>query len=119
MEIAKFVLTAIGTFVSVSALTFTFFQFWLKRRDEKDNAFRNAIRKELEDEIEINRKNYVYEQSERKEADAHILKRVELLERDLMHNFQQRMGNIEGELKGLRNTLGKIEEWFIRNTPGG
>ena len=50
VEIAKFVLTAIGTFISVSGLFFAVFQFWIKKREEKDAAFRNSVREELKTE---------------------------------------------------------------------
>jgi peptidoglycan hydrolase CwlO-like protein len=108
MEIAKFILTAIGTFVSVSALTFTVFQFWAKKREEKDKAFKDSISRELG-----------AERDERKSAIDRLAKKIDALEQNIMDNLQQRMGRMEGELKGIRDTLGKIQQWFIDNTPAG
>jgi hypothetical protein len=119
MEIAKFVLTAIGTFISVSGLFFAIFQFWIKKREEKDAAFRTQIKKELESERDLSRDEIARESASRKDAIERLGKRIDLLERNIMDNLQMRMGNIEGELKGMRGTLKAIETWFIQNTPAG
>ena len=118
MEIAKFVLTAIGTFISVSGLSFAVFQYWAKKREEKDAAFRAALSKDMETERCLSREEIQGERIERKEAIERLSKKIDGLERAIMENLQQRMGTIEGELKGIRGTLGKIESWFISNTPG-
>jgi hypothetical protein len=119
MEIAKFILSTIGVFISVAGLMFAMFQFWSKKREEKDNAFQAAIRKGIESERLLSRDEIMLERNERKESVERLGKRLELLEHNIMDSLQQRIGNIEGELKGVRGTLGKIEEWFIRNTPRG
>jgi hypothetical protein len=119
MEIAKFVLTAIGTFISVSGLSFAVFQYWAKRREEKDALFRTSVREDMEAERKMSRAEIHDERTERKEAIERLSKKIDGLERTIMDNLQQRMGSIEGELKGIRGTLGKIESWFINNTPGG
>jgi hypothetical protein len=36
-----------------------------------------------------------------------------------MQDLQRRMSTIEGELKGMRNILEKIQGWFVDNTPTG
>jgi hypothetical protein len=119
MEIAKFVLTAVGTFISVSGLTFTIFQFWAKRRDEKDSAFRASIAKELEAERMLSRQEITDERAGRKEGVKHLELRIEKLEKIVTESLVSRMGNIEGELKGMRATLQKIQDWFIQNTVKG
>jgi hypothetical protein len=119
MEIAKFVLTAIGTFISVSGLSFAVFQYWAKRREEQDAVFRTSVREDMEAERKMSRAEIHDERTERKEAIERLSKKIDGLERTIMDNLQQRMGSIEGELKGIRGTLGKIESWFITNTPGG
>jgi adenylate kinase family enzyme len=119
MEIAKFVLTAVGTFVSVSGLMFAVFQFWVKKREEKDAAFKASVKKDMEVERLLSRDEIQQERNERKESIERLAKRLEALERNIMDNLQQRMGNIEGELKALRGTLRTIEQWFIANTPAG
>jgi hypothetical protein len=115
VEIAKFVLTAIGTFISVSGLTFAVFQFWAKRRDEKDRAFKDSVR----EDIDAERKQLHLERGERKEAVDRLSKKVDLLETSIMQALQNRIGNIEGELKGMREILKAIQNWFITNTPSG
>jgi len=119
MEIAKFVLTAIGTFISVSALTFTVFQFWSKKKDERDAAFQKSVGDRFQSERVISRDEIDTEREERKEAIERLSKKIDALERNIMENLQQRMGRMEGELKGIRETMGKIQQWFIDNTPSG
>jgi prefoldin subunit 5 len=60
-----------------------------------------------------------FERAERKESIDRLEKKIDSLEHSIMENLQQRMGSIEGELKGMRSTLKAIEQWFISNTfPG-
>jgi DNA anti-recombination protein RmuC len=107
MEIAKFILTAVGTFLSVLALSFTVFQYWRKKQEEKleelKTAFKNGI---------------AAEKSERKEEIERLSRKIEKLENMVFQNLEQRLSTIEGLLRGMRPTLDKIQEWFINNTPG-
>jgi hypothetical protein len=119
MEIAKFVLTAIGTFISVSGLTFAVFQFWAKRRDEKDSAFRSSVMKQLDSERALSRQEITDEKANRKEDVCRIEERIDKLEQAIMGDLQRRLSSIEGELKAMRGTLRIIEDWFVKNTPGG
>jgi hypothetical protein len=108
MEIAKFVLTAVGTFLSVFALSFTVFQYWRKKQDEKFNVLKDSLKDEV-----------LGERTARKESLDRLGKRIENLENNITQDIQRRMSTIEGELKGMRNVLEKIQEWFIDNTPTG
>jgi hypothetical protein len=104
MEIAKFVLTAIGTFLSVFALSFTIFQYWRKKRDEKFTGLENEINGTVQKEARS-----------RKDGDARLEKRVELLEQSVVCSFENRLSLIEGELRGLKPILQAIQNWFIDN----
>jgi len=97
VEIAKFILTAVGTFLSVFALSFTVFQYWRKRQDEKFSGFRD----------------------ETNTAISRLEKRIEFLEHSVVHGFENRLSVIEGELKGIKPILQAIQNWFINNTPSG
>jgi hypothetical protein len=108
MEIAKFVLTAVGTFLSVLALSFTVFQYWRKKQDEKFNVLKDSLKDEVREERDA-----------RKESMERLGRRIENLESNITQDIQRRMSTIEGELKGMRNVLDKIQEWFIDNTPTG
>jgi chaperonin cofactor prefoldin len=108
MEIAKFVLTAVGTFLSVLALSFTVFQYWRKKQDEKFTVLKGALKDEVQGERDA-----------RKESLERLGKRIENLENSVMQDLQRRMSTIEGELKGMRNILEKIQGWFVDNTPTG
>jgi hypothetical protein len=108
VEIAKFVLTAIGTFISVFALSFTIFQYWRKKQDEKFDALKLSVNAAVTEE-----------KGDRKEALERLSRRIEKLEEIVFSDIKGKLGSIEGELKGLKMTLSKIEDWFIRNTPAG
>jgi hypothetical protein len=108
VEIAKFVLTAVGTFLSVFGLSFTVFQYWRKKQDEKFNVLKDSLKGEVQGERDA-----------RKESMERLGRRIENLENNITQDIQRRMSTIEGELKGMRNVLDKIQEWFIENTPTG
>ena len=94
MEIAKFILTAVGTFLSVFGLSFTVFQYWKKKQDEKFDTLK----------------------SETKESIKRMGSRIEVLEQNALRNLENRLSLIEGELKGLKPILTSIQNWFINNT---
>jgi len=97
MEIAKFVLTAIGTFLSVFGLSFTVFQYWRKKQDER----------------------FAKLETETKQSIARLGERLGSLEQSVVRSFESRLSVIEGELKGLKPILMSIQNWFIHNTPSG
>jgi phage-related protein len=97
MEIAKFVLTAIGTFISVLALSFTVFQYWKKKQDEKFAELREETRNSV----------------------TRLGERIGSIEQSFIRNFENRLSQIEGELKGIKPILQAIQNWFVNNTPSG
>jgi len=97
VEIAKFVLAAIGTFISVLALSFGVFQYWKKKQDEKFDELRG----------------------ETKQSIARLGERLGTLEQSVVRSFESRLSVIEGELRGLKPILQAIQNWFISNTPSG
>lgn len=90
------------------ALSFTVFQYWRKKQDEKFETLKNSITASV-----------LNERNSRKEDVARLEKRIVHLETSLLEGVQQRMGAIEGELKGIRPILQAIQNWFITNTPAG
>jgi hypothetical protein len=46
-------------------------------------------------------------------------KRIEFLERNVLHGFENRLSMIEGELKGIKPILLSIQNWFVNNNTGG
>jgi len=110
METARFVMIALGTFLSVLSLSFTVFRYWRKKQDEKFDAFKLALEKTVAEEGE-----------NRRDALASLRDRVKSLEswRILQgKEVEGRLGRIEGELKGIRGTLDRIQQWFIENAGG-
>jgi len=107
MDIAYFVMIAIGTVLSVSSLSFAVFQYWRKRQDEKFVLFSKNISDAVLAEGE----------SRRKALDRHE-KRLGTLESMMGQRFENRLSMIEGELKGVRGTLEKIQQWFIDGAGG-
>jgi len=108
MEIAKFVLTAVGTFLSVFGLSFTVFQYWRKRQDEKFDVFKKSIEAAIKQETDS-----------RKDSVANMDVRVKALENTMSQRFENRLSIIEGELRGFKPILQSIQNWFINNTPAG
>ena len=108
MEIAKFVFTAVGTFLSVFTLSFSIFQYWKKKQEDKYNAFKTDTRESLQRESEARQKDI-----------NKMEKRIENLENTLVQSVQQRMSSIEGELKGIKPILQSSQQWFINNPPRG
>ncbi len=108
MEILKIALTAIGTFVSVLALSFTVFSYWKKKQEDENNAFKASVKETI-----------IAEKCTREKDYEKLEKRVDYLENNFMTSVQTRMGNIEGELKGMRPILQAIQNWFIQHTPKG
>jgi len=97
MEIAKFVLAAAGTFISVLSLSFAVFQYWKKKQDEKFEALKTEMKGSI----------------------TRMGSRIEAIEQDILRNLEGRLSLIEGELKGQRQILQSIQNWFINNTPTG
>jgi len=108
VEIAKFVFTAVGTFLSVFGLSFTVFQYWRKKQDEKFELLKTSLKDEIKKETDS-----------RKESVARIEGRVNTLENTMSQRFENRLSVIEGELKGIKPILQSIQDWFIHNTPKG
>lgn len=108
MEIAKFVFTAIGTFLSVSGLSFSIFQYWRKKQEQKFASLKNATKEAAEKEGQTRRLEI-----------ARVEKRLDNLESTLVQSMQKRLSSIEGELKGIKPILRSIQNWFVNNTPKG
>jgi hypothetical protein len=107
VEIAKFVLTTVGTFVSVISLSFAVFQYWRKKQDEKFDLFKKQIDRMI-----------LEEEQNRKESDAQHENRLRDLENTMARRFENRLSVMEGELKGIKTILQSIQNWFINNTGG-
>ena len=105
MEIAKFILTAIGTFLSVIALSFTVFQYWRKKQEEKFAALKEDVVNMVQKEIQA-----------RYDSLSRFDRRIEFLERSVLQGIENRLSMIEGELRGLKPVMNAIQNWFINNT---
>jgi hypothetical protein len=108
VEIAKFALTVVGTFVSVISLSFAVFTYWRRKQDEKFDLFKETINGMIQEE-----------KRGRKESDAQHEDRLRDLENTMARRFENRLSVMEGELKGIKSILQSIQNWFIDNTPRG
>jgi archaellum component FlaC len=107
VEIAKFVLAAIGTFLSVLGFSFAVFQYWKKKQEEKFVLLKKSIEAEVQNET-----------AARSNALNRLDKRIEFLEQRVLQSFENRLSVIEGELKGIKPILQSIQNWFINNNTG-
>jgi len=119
VEIAKFILTALGSFLSVFGLSFTIFQYWKKKQDEKFAGLKSSLENSVLKESQILENAVLKESQIREDAVSRLDKRMEFLERSVVHGVENRLSVIEGELKGIKPILQAIQGWFINNTPTG
>lgn len=124
MEIAKFVLSCIGSFIAVSGFFMGIWKAYAKKTDDKIKSIQTQADQKIK-EAEENAKQEIGEVREGSIAKTEKLERriaaleksVSDLQRDVNSNLGQRLSNIEGEMKGMNNILKQIQGWFINNTP--
>lgn len=124
MEIAKFVLSCIGSFIAVSGFFMGIWKAYAKKTDDKIKSIQAQADQKIK-EAEENAKQEIGEVREGSIAKTEKLekriaaleKSVSDLQRDVNSNLGQRLSNIEGEMKGMNNILKQIQGWFINNTP--
>lgn len=124
MEIAKFVLSCIGSFIAVSGFFMGIWKAYAKKTDDKIKSIQAQADQKIK-EAEENAKQEIGEVREGSIAKTEKLERriaaleksVSDLQRDVNSNLGQRLSNIEGEMKGMNNILKQIQGWFINNTP--
>lgn len=124
MEIAKFVLSCIGSFIAVSGFFMGIWKAYSKKTDDKIKSIQTQADQKIK-EAEENARHEIGEVREGSIAKTEKLERriaaleksVSDLQRDVSSNLGQRLSNIEGEMKGMNNILKQIQGWFISNTP--
>ena len=106
MEIAKFVLTCVGSFIAVSGFFMGIWKSYAKKTDDKIKAIQQQADekiKEAKDEAqgEINevREGSIAKSEKMEKRIAALEKTVSDLQRDVNLNLGQRLSNIEGEMK--------------------
>jgi len=105
MEIARFILIAAGTFLSVLSLSFTVFRYWKKKQDEKFDSFNAATRELIAKEAEDRKGSFEYLKSR--------IGALETADNTMAQRFENRLSVMEGELKGIKAILQSINNWFI------
>lgn len=113
MEIAKFVLSCVGSFIAVSGFFAGIWKSYSKKMNEKIAHTEAAA----ESNIKAVREGSIAKTEKLEKRIAALEKNVSDLQRDVNLNLGQRLSNIEGEMKGMNNILKQIQGWFISNTP--
>lgn len=126
MEIAKFVLSCVGSFIAVSGFFMGIWKAYTKKTDEKIKSVEDAsaaqiqkVKDEAATEIKDVRNGSIAKTEKLEKRIETLEKSVSDLQKDLNANVGQRLSNIEGEMKGMTNILKQIQGWFINNTPRG
>lgn len=126
MEIAKFVLSCVGSFISVSAFFMGIWKAYSKKMEDKIKAIQQQADEKTKEaeahaqtEIDKVREGSIAKSEKLEKRIAALEKNVSDLQRDVNLNLGQRLSNIEGEMKGMNNILKQIQGWFINNTPRG
>ena len=102
MEIAKFVLSCVGSFIAVSGF---FMGIW------------KSYSRKLDDKIEkVKGETTIATDKLEKRIDS-LEKSVSGLQKEVNSNLGERLSNIEGTMKKMANILTQIQNWFISNTP--
>lgn len=126
MEIAKFILTCVGSFIAVSGFFMGIWKSYSKKTDDKIKFIQEAAEAKIKKaeegariEIRDVREGSIAKSEKLEKRIASLEKNVSDLQRDVNMNLGQRLSNIEGEMKGMNNILKQIQGWFINNTPKG
>lgn len=126
MEIAKFVLSCVGSFIAVSGFFMGIWKAYAKKTDDKIQTIRQSADKQIQEvkaesaaEIRDVRQGSIAKTEKLEKRIESLEKAVTELQKDLNANVGQRLSNIEGEMKGMNNILKQIQGWFINNTPRG
>lgn len=124
MEIAKFVLSCIGSFIAVSGFFMGIWKAYSKKTDDKIKSIQTQADQKIKEaeknarhEIDDVREGSIAKTEKLERRIAALEKSVSDLQRDVNSNLGQRLSNIEGEMKGMNNILKQIQGWFINNTP--
>lgn len=127
MEVAKFVLTCIGSFISAAGFFLGFWKAYKKKVDdtisqtkqEADVKIRKA-EEEAKAEIGMVRQGSIAKTERLEKRIGDLEHNVIDLQRDVSANLGQRLANIEGTMKGMNNILSQIQSFFITHTsPNG
>jgi len=136
MEIAKFIFTALGTFVAVSGLSLNLLNAWMKKKQEEIAAERALNKtawdtiqgrvtseqahrqKEIDEERASRRDAIDRERASRKEEQAKLEQRIERLEKTVSEQLLSRVSAIETELKNLTLIMGKLQDYFVFGSGG-
>ena len=124
MEIAKFVLTCVGSFIAVSGFFMGFWKSYKKKvedkikatKEEADEKIRTA-EENAEAEIEKVRQGSIAKTEKLEKRIESLEESVAVLQKDVNSNLGERLSNIEGTMKKMDNILTQIQNWFINNTP--
>lgn len=124
MELAKFILSCVGSFMAVSGFFMGIWRSYSKKTDDKIEAIRQKAEEKIKQaeshaltEIAESREGSIARAEKLERRIAAIEKNVSGLQRDVNINLGHRLSNIEGEMKGMNNILKQIQGWFINNTP--
>ena len=126
MEIAKFVLSCVGSFIAVSGFFMGIWKAYSKKTDEKIQSVQDAAAAQIQkardgaaEAIKDVREGSIAKTEKLEKRIENLEESVSDLQKDLNANVGQRLSNIEGEMKGMTNILKQIQGWFIGNTPRG
>lgn len=126
MEIAKFVISCVLAAITVGGVFAGILKGYKKKMDDRITATKDEAAAAVEAAEKAAEKQTAAAKSEAAASAAALEKRIDKLENSvttlqstITNDFGQRLGNIEGEMKGMNNILKSIQGWFIDNTPRG
>lgn len=123
IEIIKFALTCLGSFITAFGFFAGFWRAYKKRVDDKikrvqeeaDAKIKTAQLAAQEEVRQVREGSIVKTEKLEKRVET-LEKTVAELQKDVNSNIGQRLANIEGTMKGMSNILYQIQGYFIENT---
>lgn len=130
MELAKFIITCVLAALTVAGTIAGCWKAYSKKMNEKIQETEDAAQKAIAEVKKEAGEKVVAAEKKARDDDAKnqsiLENRIEKLEVDMRKlqetindDIRDRLGNIEGEMKGMGNILKSIQNWFIQNTPKG
>lgn len=137
MEIAKFVITCVLAAITVGGTFAGIFKAYTKKMDDKIRAVKADAEAQVQNadaqvqEAKADAEKKIQAAKAAAEKGDEMLRRdfgdritklesdVSELQKTINGDIRDRLGNIEGEMKGMNNILKSIQNWFIDHTPCG
>ena len=124
-EILTIILQAVSVLIVVMTFVIAQAQAAKRRQTEALGAIQKKLAEDLQssetrlnDDLDRLTKALTAEQDNRVTNINRCHERIDDMQKNLISDLMNRMGSMEGEMKGMRVTLETIQRWFISQAKG-